>query len=132
MNIRDETTTAPVRQSDYHYKHRSIKQMENIEKLLEDNYDIVQIAKGNTEQAKDFIDTVETGINRIQTTGDHIGKTLMDDDISYAKDRLDRALYNIAWIKKRLPHQLVESVFRDIDSYENRATKILENISKEV
>tara|TARA_R110002012_G_C11596354_1_gene606821 strand:+ start:563 stop:883 length:321 start_codon:yes stop_codon:yes gene_type:complete len=106
--------------------------MENIEKLLEDNYDLVQIAKGNTEQAKDFIDTVETGINRIQTTGDHIGKTLMADDISYAKDRLDRALYNISWIKKRLPHQLVESVFRDIDSYENRATKILENISKEV
>ena len=106
--------------------------MENIEKLLEDNYDIVQIAKGNTEQAKDFIDTVETGINRIQTTGDYIGKTLMADDISYAKDRLDSALYNIAWIKKRLPKVLVERVFRDIDSYENRATKILENISKEV
>ena len=56
----------------------------------------------------------------------------MADDISYAKDRLDSALYNIAWIKKRLPKVLVERVFRDIDSYENRATKVLENISKEV
>jgi len=93
--------------------------------LLEANYERVQTAKGLTEQAIDFINTVETGIKRIESVGDK----LISDDISYAKDRIEWSLGNIAWIKKELPSVLVQRVFKDIESYEKRASNILESLT---
>ena len=85
----------------------------------------MQTAKGLTEQAIDFINTVETGIKRIESVGDK----LISDDISYAKDRIEWSLGNIAWIKKELPSVLVQRVFKDIESYEKRASNILESLT---
>jgi len=99
------------------------------DELLEANYELVQIAKGLTEQAIDFITTVEKGIKRIESVGDSFGKSLMDDDISYANDRLKRALDNITWINKKLPSVLVQRVFKDIESFEKRASNILESLT---
>jgi hypothetical protein len=98
------------------------------DKLLEANYELVQIARGKVEQTVDFVNTVDAGIKRITTTGDYLGKELLSDDISYSRDRLTRALDNIRWIKKYLPVILVERVFKDIESYEKRATNILESL----
>ena len=94
------------------------------DKLLEANYELVQTAKGLTEQAIDFIDTVDAGIKRIESVGDK----LISDDISYSIDRIEWALGNIDWIKKNLPAILVERVFKNIESYEKRATNILESL----
>ena len=98
------------------------------DKLLEANYELVQIARGKVEQTVDFVNTVDAGIKRITTTGDYLGKELLSDDISYAKDRLTRALDNISWIKKYLPAAIVERVFKDIESYQKRAINILESL----
>ena len=94
------------------------------DKLLEANYELVQTAKGLTEQAIDFIDTVDAGIKRIESVGDK----LISDDISYSIDRIEWSLGNIDWIKKNLPAILVERVFKNIESYEKRATNILESL----
>ena len=94
------------------------------DKLLEANYELVQTAKGLTEQAIDYIDTVDAGIKRIESVGDK----LISDDISYSLDRVQWALGNIDWIKKNLPAILVERVFKNIDSYQKRATNILESL----
>ena len=94
------------------------------DKLLEANYELVQTAKGLTEQAIDYIDTVDAGIKRIESVGDK----LISDDISYSLDRVQWALGNIDWIKKNLPAILVERVFKNIESYEKRATNILESL----
>ena len=94
------------------------------DKLLEANYELVQTAKGLTEQAIDFIDTVDAGIKRIENIGDK----LVSDDISYSLDRIQWALGNIDWIKKNLPAILVIRVFKDIGSYEKRAINILESL----
>ena len=94
------------------------------DKLLEANYELVQTAKGLTEQAIDFIDTVDAGIKRIENVGDK----LINDDISYSIDRIEWALGNIDWIKKNLPAILVERVFKNIDSYQKRAANILESL----
>ena len=94
------------------------------DKLLEANYELVQTAKGLTEQAIDFIDTVDAGIKRIENVGDK----LINDDISYSIDRIEWALGNIDWIKKNLPAILVERVFKNIDSYQKRASNILESL----
>ena len=53
---------------------------------------------------------------------------LISDDISYSIDRIEWALGNIDWIKKNLPAILVERVFKNIESYEKRATNILESL----
>jgi guanyl-specific ribonuclease Sa len=98
------------------------------DKLLEANYELVQIARGKVEQTVDFVNTVDAGIKRIITTGDYLGKELLSDDISYSRDRLTRALDNISWIKKYLPAILVERVFKEIESYEKRAINILESL----
>ena len=92
--------------------------------LLEANYELVQTAKGLREQAIDFITTVEKGINRIESVGDK----LISDDISYSVDRIEWSLGNIDWIKKNLPAILVERVFKNIDSYQKRASNILESL----
>ena len=94
------------------------------DKLLEANYELVQTAKGLTEQAIDFIDTVDAGIKRIESVGDK----LISDDISYSIDRIEWSLGNIDWIKKNLPAILVERVFKDIESYKKRASNILESL----
>ena len=94
------------------------------DKLLEANYELVQTAKGLTEQAIDYIDTVDAGIKRIESVGDK----LINDDISYSIDRIEWALGNIDWIKKNLPSILVERVFKNIESYQKRATNILESL----
>ena len=94
------------------------------DKLLEANYELVQTAKGLTEQAIDYIDTVDAGIKRIESVGDK----LISDDISYSLDRVQWALGNIDWIKKNLPAILVERVFKNIESYQKRATNILESL----
>ena len=94
------------------------------DELLEANYELVQTAKGLTEQAIDFINTVETGIKRIESVGDK----LISDDISYSVDRIEWSLGNIDWIKKNLPAILVERVFKNIDSYQKRASNILESL----
>ena len=94
------------------------------DKLLEANYELVQTAKGLTEQAIDFIDTVDAGVKRIESVGDK----LISDDISYSIDRIEWSLGNIDWIKKNLPAILVERVFKNIESYEKRATNILESL----
>ena len=94
------------------------------DKLLEANYKLVQTAKGLTEQAIDYIDTVDAGIKRIESVGDK----LINDDISYSIDRIEWALGNIDWIKKNLPSILVERVFKNIESYQKRATNILESL----
>ena len=94
------------------------------DKLLEANYELVQTAKGLTEQAIDYIDTVDAGIKRIESVGDK----LISDDVSYSIDRIEWALGNIDWIKKNLPAILVERVFKNIESYEKRATNILESL----
>ena len=98
------------------------------DKLLEANYELVQIARGKVEQTVDFVNTVDAGIKRITTTGDYLGKELLSDDISYSRDRLTRALDNISWIKKYLPAAIVERVFKDIESYQKRAINILESL----
>ena len=98
------------------------------DRLLEANYELVQIARGKVEQTVDFVNTVDAGIKRITTTGDYLGKELLSDDISYSRDRLTRALDNIRWIKKYLPAAIVERVFKDIESYEKRAANILESL----
>jgi hypothetical protein len=94
------------------------------DKLLEANYELVQTAKGLTEQAIDYIDTVDAGIKRIESVGDK----LISDDISYSIDRIEWSLGNIDWIKKNLPAILVERVFKNIDSYQKRAANILESL----
>jgi hypothetical protein len=94
------------------------------DKLLEANYELVQTAKGLTEQAIDYIDTVDAGIKRIESVGDK----LISDDISYSIDRIEWSLGNIDWIKKNLPAILVERVFKNIDSYQKRASNILESL----
>ena len=94
------------------------------DKLLEANYELVQTAKGLTEQAIDFIDTVDAGIKRIESVGDK----LIRDDIIYLIDRIEWSLGNIDWIKKNLPAILVERVFKNIDSYQKRASNILESL----
>jgi len=94
------------------------------DELLEANYELVQTAKGLTEQARDFIDTVDAGIKRIESVGDK----LISDDISYSIDRIEWSLGNIDWIKKNLPAILVERVFKNVESYQKRATNILESL----
>ena len=99
------------------------------EALLEANYDLVQTGKGLFGQATDFINTIETGIKRIESVGDSFGKSLTSDDISYSKDRIERALDNIAWINRELPSVLVQRVFPNIESFEKRATDILKSLT---
>jgi len=94
------------------------------DKLLEANYELVQTAKGLTEQAIDFIDTVDAGIKRIES----VGNKLVSDDISYSIDRIEWSLGNIDWIQKNLPAILVGRVFKNIESYKKRATNILESL----
>ena len=106
------------------YESAAGKNCYSNDKLLEANYELVQTAKGLTEQAIDFIDTVDAGIKRIESVGDK----LISDDISYSIDRIEWSLGNIDWIKKNLPAILVERVFKNIESYEKRATNILESL----
>ena len=110
------------------YEAAAGKNCYSSDKLLEANYELVQIARGKVEQTVDFVNTVDAGIKRITKTGDYLGKELLSDDISYSRDRLTRALDNISWIKKYLPAILVERVFKNIDSYQKRASNILESL----
>lgn len=60
------TTTAPVRQSDYHYKHRSIKQMVTLQTAL-DRIDSAEIYYNNMSHSfKDYPQNIYYITSRIK------------------------------------------------------------------